>query len=265
MEKYIQVIKVNFQDYFVYRVNFALWRLRAFTQIVVLYFLWRAAIPEGVSIFGYSQAMVLTYILGTSAVSSIVLSSRTAGAAGQIASGDISNFLIKPISYLNYWFVRDMADKALNLFFSIFEISLILWLLKPPLIIQKDPKFVVFACLAVVIAVPLNFLISFLLSLVAFWAPENPWPPRFLFTVIVSFFAGSLFPLDILPPILFNLLKLAPFPYLLFFPLNIYLGKISNLEIFSGILISLFWVVFLFWAVRLVFQKGLRIYAAWGR
>lgn len=265
MKKYIQVIKVTFEDYFVYRVNFLLWRLRAFTQIVVLYFLWRAAIPEGANILGYNQATILTYILGTSVIQSIVLSSRTAGAAGQIASGDISNFLLKPVSYLKYWFARDMADKVFNLFFSVFEISFILWLLKPPLIIQKSPKFVVLAVLAIAIAVSLHFFISFLLSLVAFWAPENPWPPRFLFMVIVGFFAGGLFPLDILPPMLFALLKLLPFTYLLFFPLNIYLGKLSNIELVTGILISILWVAFFSWIVKVVFRKGLKIYAAWGR
>jgi len=265
MRKYLQIIKITFEHIFVYRVNFLLWRLRAFTTIIVLYFLWRALIPEGVSVFGYNQARILTYILGTSIIRSLVLTSRAGGVAGIIARGDLSNFLLLPISFLKYWFARDLGGKIANLFFSIFEISFIFWLLKPPLIIQSDPRIIIFTAVAIIVAMPLYFFISFLLSLIAFWAPENPWAPRFLFGIITGFLAGRLFPLDILPPVLFNFLKLMPFTYLLFFPLDVYLGKLSTLQIVSGLSISVFWLVAFSFLVRVVYQKGLRVYAAWGR
>lgn len=265
MRKYYQVLKITFQEYFVYRLNFLLWRFRAVVLLLALYFLWQAAIPEGQVIFGYDQAKILTYILGTSIIRSLILSSRSVDVAGQIVSGDLANLLIKPLSYLKYWFARDVSDKTLNLFFSFFEISLIFWLLKPPLILQTKPELLILTFLAVILGMILYFYLSFLLSLIAFWSPENPWPVRFLFDIFIGFFAGGFFPLDILPKGLFLVLKILPFSYLLFFPLDIYLGKLGLGEIFLGLGIALFWTVISYQAVRFVFQQGVKNYAVWGR
>jgi ABC-2 type transport system permease protein len=265
MRKYLQVIKITFQEYFVYRLNFLFWRLRAFIQLLVLYFLWLAVIPQGTTIFGYDQAKILTYILGTSIIRSFILASRSVDAAGQIGSGDISNFLLKPISYLKYWFAKDLTDKILNLIFSIFGVSLIFILLRPPVIIQTNPVTIGLTILSIILGIILYFYLSFLLSMIAFWTPENVWPPRFLATIIIEFLAGGLFPLDILPAVIFNSLQILPFTYLLFFPLNIYLGKLALVETLFGLVVSLFWIVIFYQLVKLLFHSGVKKYAAWGR
>ncbi|MDP3888690.1 MAG: ABC-2 family transporter protein [bacterium] len=265
MKKYIQVVKVTLQEYSVYRLNFLLWRFRGVVQLLVLYFLWQAAIPQGVTIFGYDQSKILTYILGTSIIRAFALSSRSVDAAGQIATGDISNFLIKPISYIKYWFAKDVADKFLNLFFSVVEISLIIFILKPPIIFQPNFLLVLLTLLAIAFGIMLYFYLSFALSLIAFWTPESPWPLRFLFTIIMEFLAGGLFPLNILPQAVFNVLKFLPFSYVLFFPLNVYLGNLSYQEIFMGLGIAIFWIVIIYQTVKIMFKAGLKEYAAWGR
>ncbi len=265
MSKYFQVLKITLQEYFVYRLNFLFWRFRSVVQILVLYFLWQAVIPAGVTLFGYDQAKILTYILGTSIIRSFILSSRSVDVAGQIASGDLVNFLLKPISYIKYWFAKDMADKILNLVFAAAEISLIIYLLKPPIILQTNFLIVFLTLVAIGLGIILFFFFSFLLSLIAFWTPENPWPVRFLFGIFLEFFCGGLFPLDILPKGIFTALQALPFPYLLFFPLNVYLGRLGLGEIFLGLGICLFWTIVIYYAVRFSFRAGLKNYAAWGR
>ncbi len=265
MSKYLQVVKITFLEYSTYRLNFLLWRFRNVVQLLALYFLWQAAIPQGTTIFGYDQAKILTYILGTSIIRSFILSSRSVDAAGQIASGDLSNFLIKPISYLKYWFAKDMSDKILNLIFSVVEIALIVIIIKPPLILQTDVLLVFLTIISVLLGIILYFYLSFLLSTIAFWSPENPWPVRFLFDIIIGFFAGGLFPLDILPQRIFIILNALPFPYLLFFPLNVYLGKLNATEILIGLTISVFWTVIIYQLVLFAFRRGVKDYAAWGR
>lgn len=265
MRKYLQVVIVTLQEYFVYRLNFFLWRFRNVVQLLVLYFLWQAAVPEGAVILGYDQAEILTYVLGTSIIRSFAFSTRSVDVAGHIASGDLSNFLIKPINYLKYWFAKDVADKFLNLVFSVVEIAIVILLLRPPLLLQTNVNFLLFSFLALVIGILLYFYLSFFLSLIAFWTPESPWPLRFLFTILVEFFSGALFPLDILPPTLFGILKILPFSYFLFFPLDIYLGGLTFSEIILRLLIAVFWLLVFHFGTRLLFQKGIKTYAAWGR
>lgn len=264
MKKYLQVINNTWEEITAYRLNFLMWRIRNLIQLLTIYFLWQAILPQKTVFFGYSSSLMLTYILASSIITAIVFSSRTQEIGENISNGDLSIFLIRPLNYFGYWFARDMGDKLMNIFFSIFELLFLFLLLKPPFIIQTNLMILLLTGGALIVAVFLFFLIGCLLGLIGFWNPDI-WSPRFIFMIIVGFFAGGLFPLDVLPSNLFYFFQKLPFPYLLFFPLEIYLNKISAFEIMKGFFISLFWILSLFFLVKFVWNKGLRVYSAEGR
>lgn len=264
MNKYLQIAKLTWDETFVYRLNFIMWRMRLILQTLTLYFLWVSLIPSGTTLFGYNQSSMLTYILGTSLVSSFVLSSRSHAVGDEINSGNLSNFLLKPINYFLYWFARDVGDKAMNIIFSIIELTVLFAILKPPLFIQTESMFLLLTLIAIALALIMYFLFNFLLGLIGFWSPEV-WAPRFIFIILLNFFAGGLFPLDILPKFIFSIFQLLPFTYLLYFPIKIYLGQLTMIEIFTGIMISLSWTILLYIVVRYMWRKGLLAYTAQGR
>lgn len=264
MRKYITVVKNTWEEMLTYRLNFSLWRVRNVLQLLTAYFLWVAIIPASGEVFGYSQSMMLTYILVASFISAIVFSTKTDLIGENINKGDLSIFLTRPINYLAYTLSRDFGDKLMNISFSIVEITILFFLLKPPIFIQTDPIFLILAILAIILAVFLNFLIGFLLGLLGFWSPDV-WAPRFIFFILVAFFAGGLFPLDIMPENIFNFFKLLPFTYLLYFPLKIYLGQLTQAQIFSGFSITIVWIILLWVFKSFIWQKGLRMYTSYGR
>lgn len=264
MKKYLKVINNTWEEYFVYRLNFIMWRARVILQLLTVYFLWFALFKERSEIFGYTQSVILTYILGTSILRAIVFSSRTVDVGGEISRGDLTNFLLRPIDYTSYWFARDLGDKALNIIFSVIELTFLVLLLRPPIFFQTDPITLTFFLIATSLALILYFYINFLLGLVGFWSSEV-WGPRFIFLIITEFFAGGLFPLDILPKPIFEALQLLPFSYLLFFPLKVYLGSLTPPQIFTGLIIVSVWIAIMYKIVQLVWQRGLKVYSAEGR
>lgn len=266
MKKYFQVIKNTWEEYFVYRLNFVMWRIRTVLQLLTIYFLWLAIFSSrgGETLFGYTASLMLTYILGTALLRAVIFATRTLDVGEQINRGELSNFLLRPINYFLYKASQDVADKAMNIFFAIFEIGIIFLVLAPPIFIQTDLLTLTFFLIAVVLGVVLYFLTSFLLGIIGFWSPEI-WGPRFIFFILSEFLAGGLFPLDILPKQVFFLLTLLPFPYLLYFPLKIYLGGLSAIHIVGGITISLFWIIVMYYITRVVWQRGLAIYESVGR
>lgn len=264
MHKYYQVFANTWGEILSYRLNFTMWRFRVVLQLLTMFFLWSAVIPKNSSLFGYTQSEMLTYILGTSLMTSIVLSTRTAEIGDQINNGTLSNFLIRPVSYMKYWFARDLGDKAMNLSFSLVEVTLLIALFHPPLFIQTNMVFLLFTLCAALISMTMYFFFNYLLGLFGFWTNEI-WGPRFIFWILINFFAGSLFPLDILPKAVFNVLEFLPFTYLLYFPLKIYLGQLSIIEIMQGLTVSLVWTVILFFFAKTVWNKGLKLYGAEGR
>lgn len=264
MNKFLPIIKNTWSEFFQYRLNFIMWRVRNLFRFLVIYFLWWAIFSSKNTVFGYDQTKMLTYILLSSLVTSIVFSTRTADIGAEINQGDLSNLLLRPLNVFYYWAARDIGDKLLNIFFSIIEVSLLIFLLQPPLFFQTNTILLLAVFLSITTSVVLYFLISILLSFFGFWSPDV-WSPRFLFMIIVEFFAGGLFPLDILPKPLFAILQFLPFNYLLFFPIKIYLGQLNIIAIIKGFAISLVWVGILYEITKKVWHKGLIVYGAYGR
>lgn len=265
MKKYWPVFKNNWEEYFTYRFNFIMWRARMVLAILVVYFFWLAIFQnQEDQLFGYTQNLILTYILGSVFLRAIVFSSRTVNVGEEINQGNLTNFLLKPIGYFKYWFTRDLSDKLLNVIFAVFEIMALYLLLRPNIFLQTDISNLLLFTAGAFLALLLYFYINFLFGLVGFWTPET-WAPRFVFFIFIEFFAGALFPLDILPKFLFNILNFLPFSYLLFFPLKIYLGQLNGPQITQGFLVAMFWILVFYKFSQAIWHKGLKVYAAEGR
>lgn len=263
MQPYFQVFKVTIAEYFVYRLNFILWRARVVLGLLIVYFLWSSFFEKSQLIFGYSITQMLTYILISGLVSNFVLASRTQDVAGEIVNGNIINYILRPVSFFKYIAARDLADKAMNIIFTIFEVVLIILLLKPTLFVQTNPLYLVLFFVFLGLGVATSFFINLMLSFVGFWTPEV-WAPRFIFFMIVFFLSGSYFPLDILPPPIYHALLLTPFPYLYYLPARIYLGVDSSLLPFY-LIASAGWMMITYFLAKKIWQKGLLTFSFYGR
>lgn len=267
MQKYWTIFKISFQQEFAYRLNFVMWRLRNILQIFLIFFLWSTVFSDPTrNLFGYDRVKILTYVFGILIVKSIVLSSSDVLVANEIAGGGLTNYLLKPVSYFKYWLTRDLSSKALNLFFAIFEFSILYLILKPQIFFQTNYFNLISLVISIALAILIYFTILFITSFVSFWTPEMAWGTQFfVIVIIVEFLSGGLFPIDVLPQGIQNVLYLTPFPYLIFFPLQIYLGKFSQALIIKGILIAIIWTGILWFFMKSLWAKGLRVYRAEGR
>ncbi|MCL4390030.1 MAG: ABC-2 family transporter protein [Patescibacteria group bacterium] len=264
MKKYLTVFSVSWSNGFVYRLNFILWRVRSVIVILTVYFLWDAIFRNGGVIFGYDRQQILTYVFLTLVLRSFILGARSMDVGGDISDGTLANYLLKPINYHFFWLSRDLADKLLNIAFSIFEIFFLYFILQPPIYFQGNVLLLLVTVLTILIAVFLNFFMGFIASTTTFWTPGNTWGFWFIYLIIQELLGGVMFPLDILPKAAYNLLMLLPFPYLLYFPINLYLGKIPPIEIFRGLAVSGFWVLASYYVLVKFWQLGLKTFQAEG-
>ncbi len=266
MKKYLTLFKLSFQQELAYPINFVMWRIRNVIQIFLVFFLWDTVFSDpGKIIFGYDKAKILTYVFGLVIVRPIVLSAKSLEIGGEISRGDLSNFLLKPISYFKFWFTRDIASKALNLVFAFAEVTILLVILKPPFFFQVDILYLIAFVLSLALAVVLYSLLVFAFSLITFWNPEQAGGFYFLLFLFTDFLGGGMLPLDIFSEQLQKFMYITPFPYLLFMPLQIYLGKVNLLETGTILVASLSWIVVLVFVIKLAWIKGLQVYRAEGR
>jgi len=266
MKKYFTVFLVSWQNEFVYRVNFILWRIRNLLRFSMIYFLWAGIFISNRNVFGYNQPQMLTYVFMVFLMGTLILSAPSSdNIGGEIGNGDISNYLVKPVGYLKYWFIRDIASKSLNILFAIVELFLVWLVLKPQLIIPSSPQIIFGFVTAVLIATCLYYLLSCLVRFIAFWTPENTWGLSFLLLVFVETLAGGIFPLNILPSWIYTFLQFTPFPYLVYFPIAIFTEKIAGWELIRILLQSTGWLVLIFWMTKYTWKRGLVVYQAYGR
>jgi ABC-2 type transport system permease protein len=83
--------------------------------------------------------------------------------------------------------------------------------------------------------------------------------------IFVEFLSGALFPMDVLPHVIQSFVMSLPFPYLIYFPIQVYLGKITGIPLVYGILTSLFWVIALGFLMKYIWARGLKAYESIGR
>lgn len=263
MSSTFAVFKIAWEEGLVYRLNFILWRVRTLLQFLLVYFIWWTIFQSQQSIFGYDESSILTYILLVALIRAVVLSSRANSLMNKINDGSIANFLLRPIGLIRFYLAQDLADKLLNTFFMVFEISLIIFLLKPRIILQTDQVNIIFFIAAIFLGIALWFSINIIIGLMAFWV-ENSWGPLFLLMIFMEGLGGGLFPIDILPKAMFDFLMMTPFPYLIYFPAKVYLGGFSSGQLTFYFSVFIIWVIILFLSMNWILKKGLKHYSSVG-
>lgn len=266
MKKYWQIFKASWQNALAYRLNFFMWQVRSLLSFLTIYFFWFAVFTQYHDVGGYSRTVMLAYLLVTGFLRNLVLWTSSYQACVEIASGDLNNYLIKPLNYFGSWLARDWADKAQSLIFFTPGLALLIYILKIPLIFPNNPWVWLWTIFLVILGSVLYFFYSFVISGFSFWYPEHDgWPLRFLMLMFLDFLSGVAFPLDIFPQSVTAIFKFLPTSYFVFFQTQIYLGRLSFNDQLVGFGIMFFWLLFFIYLMKIIWKKGLTIYGAYGR
>jgi len=265
MNKYWHVIKIGIQNTLVYRFNFFARAAFSLVPLVATILLWRTIYGQNsAAVSGYTLSGMISYYLMITVVDAFTnVNEDDWQIAGDIKEGNISQFLLKPIDYLTYRFCLFVSGRMVFAVLSMIPVGLFIFFWRKHMVAPPDAATLAVFLVSVVMTALLQFLISFTLALLAFWLLE-------VSTVIFIVFAfeyiagGHLFPLNILPPWLLQILNFTPFPYQLFFPVSIYLGQTHGVDIWRGLAIQSLWVIFFYLLARLVWKRGIRKYAAVG-
>lgn len=266
MRKYAHVISIGIQNTLVYRVNFLFRAAFGLIPLAATLFLWRAvyAGQAGATVGSYTLAEMISYYLVVTMVDALTaVTDDDWQIAADIREGNISQFLVKPVDYLRYRWCLFLSGRLIYTAVALFPVAVFILLQRDYLVPPPDLVTLGWFLVSLVLTGLLQFLISYTMALLAFWVLEVS---TFIFLLFaLEYLAGGhLFPLDILPPALARVLAWTPFPYQLFFPVSIYLGKSTGPALWQGLAIQLFWVGAAYLAARLVWHRGIRRYAAYG-
>ncbi len=263
MRKYWVLTKVAWENGLVYRASILMWRFRQFLSTIMALTLWTVIFGTTESAFAYNQQEMITYIFLAAFLQSAIIATALNGLANTVYSGTLSQYLVKPVNLFAYFATEELADKVKNVGFLIVETAILFLIFQPVIFLPGAATLAVFL-LWMLGGIALNFLVTLLFGAFGFWSPDV-WGPRFLFFLIISFTAGKLFPLDILPEIIQKIIFLTPFPYFAFMQTQLFLEKLSPGELLAHSAAMIFWVVLFGVLVKWVWSRGLRNYASAGQ
>ena len=264
MKKYWHVLNIGIQNNLTYRVNFLFRTVFGFIPLLATIFLWRTIYHGQGSVAAYTLAQMTSYYLIVTIVD--VLSAVNEDdwqIAADIKDGNISSFLVKPIDYLAYRFFLFLSSRVIYLLVSAVPLGIFIFCMREYFVLPPDGTTVVCFLISVALTAMLQFFISYAMAMLAFWVLEVS---TFIFILFALEYlaSGHLFPLDILPVGLKNALFLTPFPYQMYFPVSVYMGRITGSELTHGLMIQALWVVAAYLLARVAWSRGIRKYSAVG-
>jgi len=263
MKKYAVAYGIALQQVLQRRATLLMDRVGGVALIVSLYFFWRTLLQGKSQFLGYTGAQMLSYVLAMNVLRSFVFTGRGWELVQEISSGRISSYLVRPVSYQGYTLALDLAQKSVHLAASFLEIGLLILLIHAPVYVPKRLSSWVLFPVSVALSSVIFFLMEFMVSSLAFWTSESGGP-LFCFELFLQFAAGTFFPLDVLPAALQTALRFTPFPYMVFFPINIYLERPIGVSPLQVLGIEAAWLALLLGLSRALWARALDSYAAEG-
>lgn len=267
MKKYWHVINVGIQNNLTYRFNFLARALFGLIPLVAVLYLWRtiyAGKTAGSQVGTYTLAQMISYYLIVTVVDALTaVNEDDWQIAADIKDGNISQFLLKPIDYLSYRLCLFCSGRITYLAVAAIPLAAFLLGLHRYLVPPANWQTLLLFLLSVLLTALLQFFISYAMAMLAFWVLEVS---TFIFILFAFEYiaSGHMFPLDILPHGVSQALFFTPFPYQLYFPVGIYMGKLAGHELLRGLLIQLGWVGAAYGFARWMWRRGLRKYSAVG-
>ena len=267
MKKYRHVINVGIQNNLTYRFNFLARTLFGFIPLIAMLYVWKtiyAGKGDGGMVGTYTFAQMVSYYLLVTVVDALTaVNEDDWQIAADIKDGNISQFLLKPIDYLWYRLCLFLSGRLTYLAVATVPLVIFIFCLRQYFVLPPDwPTFGLFL-ISVALTALLQFFMSYAMAMLAFWVLEVS---TFIFILFAFEYiaSGHMFPLDILPPILERALYFTPFPYQLYFPISVYMGKATGAQMAQGLVVQAGWVIAAFLMARFAWARGIRKYSAVG-
>jgi viologen exporter family transport system permease protein len=265
MKKYLKVFGIGLQNTFVYRWNFFFRALFGLFPLIGTIFIWGAifeARGNGISNFDY-DSVVFYFLLVLTLDGLITPGEDEWQVAADIREGQMNAFLVKPMNYLLYRLCLFVSNRLLYTFVTLPVLVAVFLIFHSYLVWPSSWVTWIFTTFSILLAGGLQFLISYSVAMLAFWMLEIS-TVVFIIYSFEYFLSGHMFPLTFMPQWAQGFLKFTPFPYELYFPISIFMGKVNGKELLNGLAIQACWVVILYFCANGLWRGGLRKYQAVG-
>ena len=259
---YAQQFKTTFASMVQYRASLFIWMIAQVLEPLVYLIVWSTVSnSSGGSVGGYTAQGFAGYYLALMLINQVTYTWVMYEYEYRVRQGGLSFALLKPVHPIHADISDNLSSKLVTLPILLVVAAILALIFHPTAALH------LWAVLAFIPALVLAFLVRFLLewtlALAAFWITRVSAINQVYF-LLMLFLAGQIAPLTLFPRWIQVLADILPFRWMLGFPVELVLGRLTQLQALAGLGAQAAWVVISLVLVRLIWRAGVRAYSAVG-
>ncbi len=226
-------------------------------QVILSYSLWFAIFEfNGVEkMGGYDLTNFIHYYLTAVLVAKAMLGEDIGFLSREIYDGTLNRFIVYPVSIFQYKHITYLVYSLFNNC-QLFAIFLFNYFYLHPTPLSEIPwSSYLLGVFASLLSSSLFFMMGCILESIAFWA-DYIWSLMVLLRMTTNFLGGTLIPLTFYPEWAQEVLKFTPFPYIVTFPIKVFMNDFDSIYYLKNCAIICVWYFIFYLIFRLVWRKG---------
>lgn len=245
-----------------YRVALVIWLISLVLQPVIYLVVWSTvAASSGGSVGGYSRSDFAAYFIVLMLVNHLTFTWVIYGMDVRIRQGAFSPLLLRPVHPIHADVAENISYKLITLVVMVPATIVLVLVFRP--VLHPPPWAVAAFPPALVLAFMLRFLLEWTISTVAFWVARMNAIDQ-MYYVAALFLSGQVAPLALFPAPVRIIASALPFRWMMAFPVELLLGRLSMRETLQGFALQAVWLVVIYGAFTIMWRRGLARYSAVG-
>lgn len=256
------LLRVGMSECLAYRAEFIVWMLTTTLPLVMLG-LWTSVADDAQGPFGsFTSDHFVAYYLVTLILRNVTGSWVVWQLDWDIRSGGMSMRLLRPVHPFVTYATTHLASVPLRGLVAI-PFTVILLLTNARHLLTGDPALIAIFFVSLIGAWAITFFLQVMIGTLGFYIDKT----QALFEVYLGVFAvlsGYLIPLRMLPEWAQQIAAMAPFRYVLAFPVETLMGFYDRAEALRLLGVQWFFVIGIYALSSIVWRAGIRRYEAFG-
>ncbi len=262
LELYVQQFKTTLATMLQYRTALLIWTIGQVLEPLIYLIVWSVVSNgSGGSVGSYTTAEFAAYYVVLMLVNQISYTWIMYDFEYRVREGTLSATLLRPVHPIHSDVADNLSSKLITLpIIIVVATGLAIGFhapISPPL--WAVPVFILSLALAFLV----RFLLEWTLALAAFWTTRVDAINQAYF-VLMLFLSGQIAPLSLLPQPIQVLSYVLPFRWLIGFPIELVLGRLTVTQALVGLGAQAGWLILSFVIMRTVWRAGVHVYTAVG-
>jgi ABC-2 type transport system permease protein len=255
--------QVNWAEQWQYRANLIMYLLYWLVSPIIYLSVWTSIANTKGNVNGFTTNDFITYYMTLLIVDQITSNIVIYSFGYKIQDGTLSGELIRPIHpMLTNGLVNNIAFKGLTIM-GLIPIWIILFFLFRPDFSNVALSGILLAIPATIMGFFVGYLLSASITTLAFWTTRVYSIHEFYYALILLF-SGQFVPLPLMPKLIQDIAQYLPFQLLIYFPIQLILGKLSSAQIVQGYVMGAIWLVVSITIFNWIWRNGVKRYSAVG-